>query len=139
MRGLLLAGGLGLLAYYYFSKQPGGISSLFGSSGTAGPPIPPTTGGTATPPAPTQTTPPAPAFTSLAAIYSRLAASAQGNQQLNPYQWNYYLGQQYSGAQPDTLAGITDWTLPIPLNVYWSAASQWLAANAGLSGLGWAV
>lgn len=116
--------------------------------GAASPAITPTTPTITPTPAPTTTTvvstapaPTTPAFNSLDAIYTRLAASV-GNQQLDPDGFNFYLNQQLpSGVSaPDPLAVFTqagfDRTQSMSLANYWGAVAPYLSAHMGLSGLG---
>lgn len=95
---------------------------------------------------------PAPAATSLDAIYSNLSKvataaginlttgigpTAQGpNNPIDPSGWNYYLAQVYGGSIPSNVFPASAFNNPMTLAAYWSVMSPALASANGLSGLG---
>lgn len=132
MKGLLIAAGGGLLLWWYYKNQTPAVGT---------PITTPATGTTTTPPASS-----APAFNSLAAIYTRIHNAVPANQSYTADGWNVYLKQQSSVSEPPDPAVVfagSDRNAPMTLAQYWAVMSQYLMANNGMSGFrgmgGWRV
>lgn len=148
---VLLIGGGAYLAYQLFFATPAAAAPA-SPSGTAGaaPTMPNLTGSPAPAAAPQPVQAPQSAYNSLDATFQRLSAQVQANasdpaitqQQgqafAKPSVLNYYLGQisSYALDANGMAAAFPGGDVPMSLPSFWSAASQYLAQNKGLSGLG---
>lgn len=138
---LLIAGGAAAVYWWYTNqKTPAATTTGTGATGgatggtvtTGG-----TGGGTVNPPA-------SPAFNSLDAIYTRLAAKVSGAFGTAPQSadsYNYFLAAELpaGSAPPDPCLVFGDGCgrgAPMTLANYWGAMAPYLRAHLGLSGLG---
>jgi hypothetical protein len=138
---ILLIGGAGYFVYKWMATPSSATPTTPGTAGTAG---------TATPAA-APASPPQSSYNSLDATYQRLAAMVAANGPTDPAlsqvqgQWtaksadvfNYYLGKvsQYN-LDANGMAAAFGPSAPLTLGQFWSGASNWLAQNKGLTGIG---
>lgn len=138
---IVLLGGAAYLGYKLFLSP---ATTAAQASGTpTQPPATPPTSSTAAP------TPAVSSYNSLDQTFTRLSAqvsankndpaitSQQGTYLAKPSVFNYYLGQvsSYALDANGMAAAFPGGDNPMPLGTFWSAVSNYLAQNKGLSGI----
>lgn len=134
---LLIAGGAAAVYWWYTNQKTPAATATGTAAGTGTPAGTGTTGGTVNPPA-------APAFNSLDAIYTRVAAkvnAAVGSAPQSADSFDWYLKDELPAgtAPPDPCFVFGDGcgrATPMTLANYWGAMAPYLRAHLGLSGLG---